>query len=140
MSTKAAATEYLVSRTHRFAHAKVALSAAVPLWTMRMTPETAFSKPDLTRLSDAFERHGEALVVGGPGAAEGFNALAETIARLSFCPGGVSTFGIRWLAVLKHKPDGTPYWWADQSPDSSVGLGDLPSKLGGLFAGQEPTQ
>lgn len=56
-----------------------------------------FDQEQLTKLADRLWEVGEALIHRIPGkTADGFNALAEIIARLAFCPGGVKTFGMHF--------------------------------------------
>lgn len=81
----------------------IVLSIAVPLWIMRLHQHGTI--PDdyqqrLNRIQSVLERNGESILYRTkPGkTAESFNALAEGIALLSFCPGGVHCFGMTFNA------------------------------------------
>lgn len=85
------------------------LSIAVPLWAIRVkeNPDYYFDKARYEILDTLLE-HGDALMYRRhhryvnepdgtkkmiPGSAEVFNATAQAIATLSFCPGGIDIFG-----------------------------------------------
>ena len=75
-----------------------ALLAAVPLWVWEMMewPEEQVRRTALNSMNMIAE-HGDALICREKGrSAEAFNALAKGIASLSFCPGGVTTFGMHF--------------------------------------------
>lgn len=80
----------------------LSLDAAVPLWieSIRHTdggPPLDF-RDRINRIQDVMSETGEAILYRTkPGeTARAFNALAEGIAILSFCPGGVTCFGRTW--------------------------------------------
>ena len=81
---------------------KVTLSAAVPLWILKIqnecwTPEYRHERIAICGETVAFK--GDIILFRGrkPGeTAEAFNRLAEGIALLSFAPGGVTTFGMHF--------------------------------------------
>jgi hypothetical protein len=81
------------------------LDMAVPLWILTIRKPDG-SPPDdwsarILRVSEVLAECGEAVLykVPVPGrTAAGFNALAEAIALLSFCSGGVAAFGRTWVA------------------------------------------
>lgn len=76
------------------------LAMAVPLWAVdlcKMPIEAIFEAKLLEALQERIGNAGEAILYRVPGkSADGFNALAETIARLAFCPGGVRTMGMHF--------------------------------------------
>lgn len=76
------------------------LSMAVPLWAHKLSQrpiEDIFNHDELEALAERLLIAGEALIYRVEGkTADGFNALAEIIARLAFCPGGVRCFGMHW--------------------------------------------
>lgn len=86
----------------------IALSAAVPLWyaELRELEKTLEGNDALfaaelmdraKRCSDYLGKHGDALMFRVKGqSAEAFNRLAEGIAIMAFCPGGVTAFGSHW--------------------------------------------
>lgn len=78
----------------------VALEAAVPLWIEQLKRRSwalVDSRRDECMLMIA--EHGDDILFRSKkagGTAKAFNALAEAIAILSFLPGGVKAFGVRW--------------------------------------------
>lgn len=76
------------------------LSMAVPLWAHKLSQrsiEDIFNRDELEALQTRLWEAGEAVIYRVEGkTADGFNALAEIIARLAFCPGGVRCFGMHW--------------------------------------------
>lgn len=106
-----------------------ALSAAVPLRAMRLCEHPlglagVFDKREMEALQDRIGEAGEAILYRVPGkSADGFNALAEAIARLAFSPGGVRCFGLHFEYEIgkwfegKH---GVPERDAPASPESEV--------------------
>jgi hypothetical protein len=82
---------------------KSALTVAVPIWiaaVREMTPEQR-----MERAHDCLERiqsAGENILYRSKKegvSADGFNAVAEGIACLAFCPGGVTVFDQHWEAA-----------------------------------------
>lgn len=76
----------------------MALSTAVPLRMMAMAEKggpDAEDRKKAQKASDLLGEKGDKLLFGGKKgeAAELFNLLAHAITVLSFCPGGVTTFG-----------------------------------------------
>lgn len=72
----------------------------MPLWIERLkqTPWCAIAAR-LPELTNAIASHGDDLLYRSKkrgDTAKAFNALAESIAALSFAPGGVSAFGSHW--------------------------------------------
>jgi len=97
----------------------IALDAAVPLWiaTLKARPwdDLVARGPMLTGLLGV---HGDDILyrcekLGG--SARAFNALAETIAILSFVPGGVKAFGAHWES--RHPELSSVRGQADVLPD-----------------------
>jgi hypothetical protein len=79
-----------------------ALSAAVPLRILELCQRGGPTDEDLARVK-AYQKdlseHGEDLFFRSKkpgGSAERFNQTADTIAVLSFCPGGIRIFGERY--------------------------------------------
>lgn len=76
------------------------LAAAVPLWAAQFCKEPLREVLDPKVIESVLARiqgAGEAILYRVPGkTADGFNALAEGIARLAFMPGGVTAFGLRF--------------------------------------------
>lgn len=76
------------------------LQVAVPLWAHKLSQRSAediFDRDQLEALQTRLWEAGEAVIYRVEGkTADGFNALAEIIARLAFCPGGVRAFGMHW--------------------------------------------
>ncbi len=114
-----------------FAHHPIvsALACAVPLWAHRLcetTPEHVFDKEALNKLAERLWVAGEAILFKVPGkSADGFNALAETIARLAFCPGGVRCYGMwfkyeigKWVEGKHGVPDPASRFNASSSTSS----------------------
>ena len=76
----------------------MSLSAAVPLRMMAMAAKGGPDAEDMKKAQKAgalLGEKGDKLLFGGKDgeAAELFNLLAHSICVLSFCPGGVTTFG-----------------------------------------------
>ena len=81
-------------------HMRMALGAAVPLWVfkLRQQPWKVLSKR-AHECAHIVAEKGDILQYRGkkPGeTAAAFNALAEGLAILSFCPGGVTFLGEHW--------------------------------------------
>ena len=79
------------------------LQVAVPLHAMKFKGESLTSILDHKRLEELGEiihYAGEFILhrddSGQHRTAKGFNALAESLARLAHCPGGVCAFGMKW--------------------------------------------
>jgi hypothetical protein len=99
-------TDYPEFHTHPL---PAALDAAVPLYVerfRRLPPdelERAFADhARLMELATLIGEHGDDLLFRSkkPGAsADVFNRVAEGIALLSFCPGGIDLFGRHWEAT-----------------------------------------
>ena len=81
-------------------HLAIALATAVPLWVLRLREQPwAQIAERLPELGTLICEHGDVILFGSKKrgeAAEGFNALAEAIAALSFVPGGITIFGQHW--------------------------------------------
>lgn len=77
-----------------------ALACAVPLWAHHLAEYPAaeiFSADAIGSLQERIHNAGEAILFRVPGkTADGFNAIAEAVARLAFCPGGVRCFGMHF--------------------------------------------
>ncbi len=81
---------------------KIALSAAVPLRIMELRDKPIAEILDPERLNSiqaTFDEVREAVLYGGKGCADGFNAVADAIARLAFMPGGVDFMGMHFEEV-----------------------------------------
>lgn len=78
---------------------KISLSAAVPLWVDTILREN-WSVDRLQRESaeaaQEIAEHGDRILFKSKGTAQAFNALAKGIAILSFCPGGIEVFGLKF--------------------------------------------
>lgn len=80
------------------------LDLAVPLWIMQLKERGGPTQADFDALQDAENTLAAcseyALFRSSkPGeSARSFNAIAKSIATLSFCPGGISLFGRRWIS------------------------------------------
>lgn len=78
------------------------LRVAVPLYVARLKEKGGPDKDDMAkaqRWSDTIGERGDILLCGGGKngeCAELFNGTAHAAAVLSFCPGGVEAFGMRW--------------------------------------------
>lgn len=73
------------------------LQVAVPLWIHRWKMRPASDR--IARAGECAQiigEKGDVLQFGGKGCAEAFNALAESLAILSFSPGGVKFHGLHW--------------------------------------------
>ena len=92
--------EYAMQGIDRNHPLPMTLGIAVPLWAhkLHMRPiEDIFNPAELNALAERLWIAGEAVIYRVEGkTADGFNALAEIIARLAFCPGGVRAFGMHW--------------------------------------------
>ena len=81
------------------------LQLAVPLWIERLRGAPWEHVERRAReCSQVIAEHGDNLLFRSKkkgDTAEAFNRLAEGIACLSFCPGGVKIFGEHWEAVLE---------------------------------------
>ena len=82
---------------------KIALSAAVPLRIFELKKTTfAYRQKRAEICADYVAFHGDNILYPGskPGeTAEAFNRLAEGLACLAFCPGGVDAFGMHFEAI-----------------------------------------
>jgi len=74
------------------------LRAAVPLWIDRYKDKSWYELQNiLQECEEILAQNGEAALFYIKGkTANSFNALAQAIAILSFCPGGIEIFGQRW--------------------------------------------
>jgi len=77
------------------------LGVAVPLWITRLLNRDGPRTEDFTRIAGYSDELGsaDAVLCGSkqPGAiASFFNKLAEAMAVLSFCPGGIELFGLHY--------------------------------------------
>jgi hypothetical protein len=73
------------------------LETAVPLWIerwKRRSPKERDARAD--HCAQVIGEKGDVLQYGGKGCAEAFNALAESLALLSFAPGGVRFCDLHW--------------------------------------------
>ena len=88
----------------------ISLSAAVPLWAMKMKARGGPTEEEQKRAGETGQllaERGDRLLFRSrvPGeTAELFNRTAEAIAVLSFCPGGVTLFGSHWETKLEEEP------------------------------------
>jgi len=81
---------------------KIALNAAVPLRIeeLRHKPIAEILDPErLNSIQRTLDEAREDVLFGGKGCAEGFNAVADAIARLAFMPGGVDFMGMHFEEV-----------------------------------------
>ncbi len=80
------------------------LGLAVPLWIAELRGRGWEQIQErVKRCADVIAEHGDDLLFRSKkkgGSAEAFNRLAEGIACLSFCPGGVKVFGSHWESCL----------------------------------------
>lgn len=91
----------------------IALAAAVPLWIARLRQRGCIDDLERrTALAHLLAEHGDDILYRSAKRGDttrAFNALAESIAMLSFAPGGVNAFGTHWvsahpeLATLAHR-------------------------------------
>lgn len=86
-----------------------ALSAAVPLWieNLKLVPWSAI-QDRLPAIGQQVAEHGDHILYRSKKkgkTAAAFNALAEGVAALSFCPGGITLFGLHFEA---QHPDHAP--------------------------------
>ena len=78
----------------------ISLSAAVPLWVLRvrnLTPEQRQARA--SELAGVVAERGDVILYRGSRrgeSASAFNALAEGLAIAAFAPGGVTAFGSHW--------------------------------------------
>lgn len=86
---------------------QISLDAAVPLWVERHKHRPwADLQARAQWASKVIAEHGDDIIFRSRrpgGSAYAFNALAESIAILSFSPGGVTIFGRHWEST--HEPD-----------------------------------
>lgn len=76
---------------------RIALSAAVPLWIMRLKRRSEEHRVKRGHAAaQVIAEKGDVLQFGGKGCAAAFNALAESIACLAFVSGGVTFLGDHW--------------------------------------------
>lgn len=90
---------------------QLTLQTAVPLWINELQDKRwdHIQNSRIPYIVDQIASHGDNILYCGKtkgDTAKAFNALAEGIAILSFCPGGVKVFGGHWEA--KH-----PEWKSD---------------------------
>ena len=80
------------------------LQLAVPLWIERLrTARWEYIQERAKVCSDFIGKHGDNILFRSKkkgDSATAFNHLAEGLACLSFCPGGVKIFGSHWEACL----------------------------------------
>lgn len=78
----------------------ISLQAAVPLWQLCLQERTwDYIRERLPALSLMIAEHGDNILFKSKKAGDtavAFNALAESVAILSFVPGGVRLFGQHW--------------------------------------------
>lgn len=87
-------------------HLTAALQVAVPLWIIEIKPlgmnAILTRARELNELQDSTGQRligSDALLYSREGdTANSFNALAESIACMSFLPGGITCFGQHWIA------------------------------------------
>jgi hypothetical protein len=85
---------------------KIALQCAVPLWMLRIQGNGGVTDSDIERVrvfGQVLGEKGDVLMFGSKKkgeAADLFNRLAEAIAVMSFCPGGVKIFGEHWQSEV----------------------------------------
>lgn len=83
------------------------LQLAVPLWIERLRERPwEYVQQRAKECSQHIAGHGDNLLFRAKKkgqSAEAFNRLAEGIACLSFCPGGVKIFGQHWEACLEEE-------------------------------------
>ena len=75
------------------------LAVAVPLWVELIAADASADqlRERATRCSAILATNGDALMFRTKGTtADVFNALAEGVACMAFCPGGVKCFGSHW--------------------------------------------
>lgn len=86
-----------------------ALMTAVPLWIHDLTedgtvnPIDALTADERARLTNEIASHGDVIMFPSKrkgDTARAFNALAKSIAILSFAPGGVTVFGLSFQSDL----------------------------------------
>lgn len=81
----------------------MALSAAVPIWIERLRLEPwSYVQERANACADIVAGKGDIIMFRSKKKGEtagAFNALAEGIACLAFCPGGVKMFGEHWEAA-----------------------------------------
>lgn len=79
---------------------QTSLQIAVPIWIERvrsMTPDARIARAH--EAVDVIASAGDTILYRVPGkTAKNFNVLAEAIAIMAFCPGGVTVFGEHWEA------------------------------------------
>lgn len=85
----------------------IALSAAVPLWIMKFKEAGGPTDEQLSEIMSKtpllLGEHGDALFFRAKGkTAKVFNRTAEAIAALSFCPGGITIFGLHFKEEIEH--------------------------------------
>ena len=112
---------------------RIHLSPCVPLVIHEFLSgrrELVMPRPDLALM---IAENGDHILYRGSRTAETVNALVEAIATLSFCPGGVSCFGLHFEVPLEF-----------QQQDADVDLGRLLSFVQNLpvypLAGKAPVQ
>jgi hypothetical protein len=82
------------------------LQMAVPLYVIQLKDRGGPDKDDMKHAqewSDKIGERGDILLHGGGKkgeCADMFNGLARAVAVLSFCPGGVETFGQHWESKI----------------------------------------
>ena len=113
---------YKGSRGFDFSHQTellhVSLQTAVLLWHLELEAQEKGLGPELfaeelydraRRCGDYLAEYGDALMFLDKKrgrSAEAFNRLAEGIACLAFCPGGVTAFGTHWERQRTYQPKG----------------------------------
>lgn len=77
------------------------LLLAVPMQIMRIkSGEARLSFAPRTDLAIILGEKGDALLYGGKGCREAFNALVEGIATCAFAPGGITIFGLHFEETM----------------------------------------
>ena len=83
------------------------LSVAVPMLIHEYKTGQRLLQTPRTDISQLIAEKGDQLMYRGPQTAEVFNALAEGIATLAFCPGGVTLFGLHFEDSLEETTEDT---------------------------------
>lgn len=98
------------------------LQLAVPLWIDQLRKyDWNYVLGRVKECSQFIAEHGDNILCRSKKkgeSAKAFNYLAEGIACLAFCPGGVKMFGEHWEATLQSDRDGADV----QRADSFIGL------------------
>lgn len=93
-----------MSESNEWGLMKIVLSVAVPLRIeeLRHKPVEEILDPEqLNSIQRTLDEAREDVLYGGKGCAEGFNAVADGLARLAFMPGGVTVLGMHFDASAR---------------------------------------